>query len=206
MCARHSARIALVVACLVALAVGTAAVGTAALGQTPGQPNATPTTAPLYTRVLSVGDLPGFWSVACPVAVTSAAQWATHTAPAAELSSNGFMNGLREPLRSSAPGTRGWSVVAQFRSAAGAQREARSELDRARSLGGAFSQFEVPGIAGGHGYLLPGGSKSRIAIAFTEGRFQYLLQITGVARSHTAALRKRLAEAATTLYGRTVAH
>ncbi len=198
MYARHSTKLALVVTCcMVALAAGGAA-----LARTPGQPNASSSTAPLYNRVLQLGDLEGFWSVTCPVAVTSATRWATPPAPAAQLSSNGFMNGLREPLRSRDSETHGWSVVAQFGSAAGAQREARAELGRARVLGAAFSQFEVPSIPGSHGYSLPHGSGSRIEVAFTEGRFQYLIEITGVGRSDATALRSRLAAAALTLYHR----
>lgn len=197
MCARHSSKIALVVACLVALAVVTTA-----LGQTPGQPNATPTTAPLYTRVLLSGDLQGFWSVTCPVAITSAAQWATRAAPEAELSRNGFVNGLREPLRSSGSTVRAWSTVAQFRTPAGARREARAEVVRARALAAAFVRFDVPQIPGGQGYALPNGRTARIAVAFTEGRFQYLIELAGVGASDAAALRARLTSAAAALYRR----
>jgi hypothetical protein len=198
MCARHSTKLALVITCcVVALSAGGAA-----LARTPGQPNATSSTAPLYNRVLQLGDLEGFWSVTCPVAVTSATQWAMHTASAAQLSSNGFMNGLREPLRTGDSETHGWSIVAQFSSTAGAQREALAELGQARALGAAISQFDVSSIPGSHGYSLPDGSGSRIAVVFTEGRFQYLIEITGAGRSDATALGSRLAAAALTLYRR----
>jgi hypothetical protein len=194
MCARHSTKLALVVTCCVVALTA----GGAAFARTPGQPNATSSTAPLYNRVLQLGDLEGFWSVTCPVAVASAAQWAMHTAPAAQLSSNG----LREPLRTGDSETHGWSVVAQFGSAAGAQHESLAELGEARALGAAFSEFDVPSIPGSHGYSLPDGSGSRIAVAFTEGRFQYLIEITGVGRADATALRSRLDAAALTLYHR----
>ena len=197
MCARHSAKVALIVTLLVTLV---AAGG--ALARTPGQPNATSATAPLYTRVLQLNDLQGFWSVTCPVAVTSAAGWSMHSASAAQLSGNGFVNGLRESLRTSDSAVQGSSVVAQFSSSAGARRESQLELARARTLGGAYAQFTVPSIPGSHGYSLPDGRTSHIAVGFTEGRFQYLVEITGVDRSQTAALRARLTTAAGALYRR----
>jgi hypothetical protein len=197
MCARHSTKIALAAACLVALSAAGAA-----LARTPGQPNATSTTAPLYNRVLQLGDLEGFWSVACPVAVTSAADWSMHSSSAAQLSGNGFMNGLREPLRTSDPAVQGSSVVAQFNSSAGARRQSQLELAQARALGGTYAEFAVPSIPGSHGYSLPDGRTSHLAIGFSVGRFQYLVEIAGVERSETAALRGRLTAAALTLFRR----
>jgi hypothetical protein len=198
MSARHSTKIALVVTCLVALAAGSAA-----LARTPGQPNATQTTAPLYTRVLSLGDLKGFWSVTCPVAETSAAQWSTHSGSETELSRNGFVNGLREPLRSSGSSVQAWSAVAQFTTAAGARREALSELGRA--LGRAVVHFTVPKIPGSLGYSPADGRTSRIAVGFTEGRFQYLIEISGAGASDAAVLQARLTAAAVALYERALA-
>lgn len=201
MFARHSTKVALIATtCLIALAAG----GTAS-ARTPSQPDATSSTAPLYDRVLQLGDLRDFWSVACPVAVTTPSQWAMHTGSAATLSDNGFLNGLREPLRSSSPGTQGWSIVAQYRSAAGARRETHLELDQARTLGGAFSQFTEDEIPGSHGYSVPNGSSVKIAISFTAGRFQYLLEITGAGHAEAATLRNRLTRAAVTLYDRATA-
>jgi hypothetical protein len=197
MCARHSAKVALVVTLMVTLV---AAGG--ALARTPGQSNATSATAPLYTRVLQLGDLEGFWSVTCPVAVTSASEWSIHSSSAAQLSSNGFLNGLREPLRPAGSAVRGSSVVAQFSSSAGARRESELELDQARALGGAYAQFTVPSIPGSHGYSFPDGRTSHIAIAFTVGHFQYLVEISGADRSQTAALQARLTTAARALYRR----
>ena len=197
MSARHSAKIALVIVCLAALFAVRAADA-----RTPGQPDATSATAPLYTRVLSLDELKGFWSVTCPVAVTSTAQWATHSSSSAELERNGFMNGLRVPLRSSGSIARAWSTVAQFTSPAGARRESQAEFGRARRLGGAIARFDVPQIPGSHGYSVPNGGTSRIAVGFTEGRFQYLLEIGSVATSEAAALRARLTAAAVALYYR----
>ena len=196
MSARHSLKIALVVVCLIALTA------VAAGARTPGQPDATSATAPLYTRVLSLDDLKGFWSVTCPVAVTSAAQWATQSSSAAELERDGFMNGLREPLRSTGSAVQAWSIVAQFTSPAGARRESSAELGQARLLGAAVARFDVPLIPNSHGYSVPSGRTSRIAIGFTEGRFQYLLEIGGVGASDAAALRARLTAAAVALYHR----
>jgi len=195
MSARHSTKIALAVTCLVALAAGSAA-----LARTPGQPNATSTTAPLYTRVLSLGDLKGFWSVTCPVAETTAAQWSTHSGSESDLSRNGFVNGLREPLRSSGSSVQAWSAVAQFKTAAGARREALSELGRAPA--GAVARFAVPQIPGSRGYSLADGRSSRITVGFTEGRFQYVIEIRGVGASDAAMLRARLTAAAVALYER----
>jgi hypothetical protein len=198
---RHTTKLALVAtSCLIALSAGGAA-----LARTPSQPDATSSTAPLYNRVLQLGDLHGFWAVTCPVAVTTPSRWAMHNGSAAALSDSGFLNGLREPLRSANPGTKGWSIVAQYRSAAGARRETRSELNQARALGGAFSQFTVDEIPGGHGYSLPDGSRLKIAIFFTAGRFQYLLEVTGAGRAETATLQTRLTRAAVTLYDRATA-
>jgi len=188
MCARHSVKIALVVVvCLAALSAVAGAAGT----RSP-EPDATSATAPLYTRVLSLDDLKGFWSVTCPVAVTSAAQ----------LERDGFMNGLREPLRSTGSAVQAWSIVAQFTSPAGARRESSAELGQARLLGAAVARFDVPLIPNSHGYSVPSGRTSRIAIGFTEGRFQYLLEIGGVGASDAAALRARLTAAAVALYHR----
>ena len=178
------------------------ATGGAALARTPAQPTTSSATAPLYNRVLLFGDLQGFWSVTCPVAVTSAGDWSMHSSPAATLASNGFVNGLREPLRSSHPASDGWSVVAQFRSATGARHEALAELARATVLGGAFAGFEIAAIPGSHGYSVPDGGSSRLSVGFTEGRFQYLITITGVDRTDASVLRARLVRAATALYER----
>ena len=198
MCARHSVKIALVVVvCLAALSAVAGAAGT----RSP-EPDATSATAPLYTRVLSLDDLKGFWSVTCPVAVTSAAQWATQSSSAAELERDGFMNGLREPLRSTGSAVQAWSIVAQFISPAGARRESSAELGQTRLLGAAVARFDVPLIPNSHGYSVPSGRTSRIAIGFTEGRFQYLLEIGGVGASDAAALRARLTAAAVALYHR----
>jgi hypothetical protein len=200
MSARHSLKIALVVVCLIALTA------VAAGARTPGQPDATAATAPLYTRVLSLDDLHGFWSVTCPVAVTSAAQWAEHASSAGELERSGFMNGLREPLHATGSTAQAWSAVAQFRTPAGARSESLAELGRARQLGGTFAGFAVPEIPGSHGYWVPNGRTSQIAVGFTEGRFQYLLEISGVGASDAAALRARLTAAAVALYHRAQAH
>jgi hypothetical protein len=200
MSARHSAMLGVVVACLVL------ATGGAALARTPAQPTMSAATAPLYNRVLQFGDLQGFWSVTCPVAVTSAAEWSVHSSPAATLSSNGFVNGLREPLRTSRAASNGWSVVAQFRSATGARHEALAELASATALGGTFAGFEIAAIPGSHGYSLPDGGSSRMSVGFTEGRFQYLITITGVDRSNASVLRARLVTAATALYERAEQH
>ena len=198
MFARHSTKLALIATtCVIALAAGGAA-----LARTPSHPDATSSTAALYNRVLQLSELRGFSSVMCPVAVTTRSQWAMHTSSAAALSDNGFLNGLREPLRSSSPGILGWSIVAQYRSAAGARREAQSELDQARTRASAFSQFTVDEIPGSHGYSLPDGSTVQIAISFTAGRFQYLLEITGADDADAAAFRNRLTRAAITLYDR----
>ena len=197
MCARHSTKLALVVTLLVTLVAAGAA-----LARNPGQPNATSATAPLYSRVLGLGDLEGFWSVTCPVAVTSAAQWSMQSAAPTELSGNGFMNGLRESLRTSGSAVQASSAVAQFSSSAGARREAQSELTKARALGGAYAQFAVPSIPGSHGYSLPDGRTSHIAIGFTEGRFQYVVEIASANRADTAAFRGRLTAAALALYRR----
>ncbi len=197
MSARHSAKLGVVVACLVVLATGGSAVA-----RTPAQPTTSAATAPLYNRVLQFGDLQGFWSVTCPVAVTSTAQWSMHSSSAATLSSNGFVNGLREPLRTARPASNGWSIVAQFRSAAGARHEALGELARATALESAFAGFEIAAIPGSHGYSITDGRSSRMSVGFTEGRFQYLITITGVDRSDATLLRARLVTAATTLYER----
>jgi hypothetical protein len=201
MSARHSATLGVVVACLVVLTTGGAA-----LARTPAQPTTSSATAPLYNRVLQFGDLPGFWSVTCPVAVTSAAQWSLYSSPAATLSSNGFVNGLREPLRASHTASNGWSVVAQFRSATGARHEALGELARATGSGADFAGFEIAAIPGSHGYSLADGRSSRMSVGFTEGRFQYLITIAGVDRSDASLLRARLVTAATTLYERAEQH
>jgi hypothetical protein len=198
MSVRYSMKLALIATfCLIALVVGGAA-----LARTPGEPDATSSTAALYNRVLQFGDLPGFWSVTCPVAVTTTSQWTSDTGSAAALSENGFINGLREPLRSSSPGTNGWSVVAQYHSRAGARREAGLALERARTLSGGFSPFTVDEIPGSHGYSQSNGSKVEIAISFTAGRFQYLLEITRAGHADMAAVRNRLTRAAMTLYDR----
>jgi hypothetical protein len=201
MSARHSVKLGGVVAGLVVLATGGSA-----LARTPAQPTTPAATAPLYSRVLQFGDLQGFWSVTCPVAVTSAAEWSTHSSSAATLSSNGFVNGLREPLRTSHAASSGWSIVAQFRTATGARHEALDELARATERGGVLAAFEIAAIPGSHGYSLADRRSARMSVGFTEGRFQYLITITGVDRSDASLLRTRLVSAATTLYERAEQH
>lgn len=193
---RHSTKIALVVTCIAALTAGGAA-----LARTPGGPDASASTAPLYNRVLSLGDLHGFWSVACPVAVTSPDRWAAESV--GELAHDGFRNGLREQLRTNGSALQAWSVVAQFDSPAGARHELQTELADAKSTGGAYASFAVRAIPASHGYTLSGGRTSRIGIVYTQGRFEYLLEITGAAHADAANLRARLEAAAVTLAHRT---
>jgi hypothetical protein len=197
MFAQHPTKlIVAIVAGVVALAAAAAAPARA-----PVDPVATSPTAPLYNRVLTL-ELQGFASTMCPVAVTSPAQWAQHSLPEDQLRSNGFVNGLREPLRSSRSTATVYSVVAQFDSRAGAEDEVDAELQQARGSSDGFTVSRVPSIPGGYAYTFSTNGTKHIDIGFAEGRFQYLLAIDGVGRSEETTLRARLGAAAAALYRR----
>lgn len=187
---RHSTKLAIpVVACILSLVAGGAA-----LARTPGDPVATSPTAPLFSRVLTL-ELHGFTSTLCPVAVATAEQWGTNAASSSELRHNGFVDGLREPLRSTSSAAVAYSSVAQFDSSEGARNELAAGLESMRRSAGALGTFRIP-IPGGYGF-----SRSRhIGVAFTDGRFQYLLELDGVGRAEAAVLRGRLVTAALALY------
>jgi hypothetical protein len=189
---RHSRKLAVAIASIIALiAAG------AALARIPSDPVAPEPTAPLYSRVLELGDLQGFWPTSCPAAVTAAATWARHSLSASMLTRNGFVNGLREPLRSRNSTMQATSAVAQYRTAQGARLASDEELARSH---GSTGSFNVPSIPGAYGYSLTDNRTLRLGIAFSEGRFQYLLTVSGVATTQAATMRTRLVAAATGLY------
>jgi hypothetical protein len=197
MFAQHPTKlIVAIVTCVAAFAAAGAAPA-----RVPVDPVAVSPTAPLYNRVLTL-ELQGFTSTMCPVAVTSPAQWAQHSLPEDELRTNGFVNGLREPLRSSNSTATVYSVVAQFDSRTGALAEADAELQQARASSDEFTVSRVPSVPGGYAYTFSTNGTKHIDVGFAEGRFQYLLAIDGAGRTEETTLRARLAAAAAALYRR----
>lgn len=190
---RRSTKLTAVAVSLVALT----AVG-AALARTPGDPVAPEPTAPLYSRVLELGDLQGFWPTSCPVAVTSPTDWARHSPSASTLTHNGFVNGLREPLRSNGSAMSAVSSVAQYRTAQGARLAADEELATVAANG----SFDVPSIPDAYGFSVSTGVTTLLGVTFSDGRFEYLLTVGGVAPAKTSTMRARLVVAALGLYRR----
>jgi hypothetical protein len=189
---RHSKKLAVAAICLAALIAGRAA-----LAHAPAEPISSGTTAPLYSRALALGDLQGFWPTACPVAVAAPAQWAGHSLSVSMLTRNGFVNGVREPLQSRDSMMRATGSVAQYRTAQGARLAADEELAR---VAGPTDPFVVPSVPGAYGYSVAGSRSVRLAISFSEGRFEYRLTVSGVRSAKAATIRSRLVAAALRLY------
>ena len=189
---RHSKKLAVAAICLAALIAGRAA-----LAHAPAEPVSSGTTAPLYSRAFALGNLQGFWPTACPVAVTASAEWARHSLSVSMLARNGFVNGVREPLQSRDSTMRATSSVAQYRTAQGARLAADEELAR---VSGPAEPFAVPTIPGAYGYAQARGHSERLAISFSQGRFEYRLTVSGVRSARVAAMRSRLVAAALHVY------
>jgi len=186
---------------LAAVAVVSGAVSAAAGGVTkPVEPGRT-VAEQLYGRVLGPRDLRGFYPIACPMVTLAARPWAAENSVAATtLVANGFRAGLREPLFSQSSKAKGQSVVGWFRSSTAAQHELEGELAQARSAAETFRTIRVDGVPGAQGYVATRGGTSRVAVAFTQGAYEYVVAISTVHGAQIAALRDRASTALRVLY------
>jgi hypothetical protein len=154
----------------------------------------------LHARVVQLGEVRGFWSVDCPIAVRGAAAWAQSEGDeAAALDSEGFAIGVQEPLRS-ASGDVGVSVGLRFSSPAGAT----ADLNRRKSLagrGGSTTDFAVPGSRNVHAYVVRGAGSTTVHVAFTRGADEYALAVRTLEGANVPALERALATAVTRVAG-----
>jgi hypothetical protein len=188
-----------------AVAVVTAACGAALAGAGLARLHVEPTpTAYNLTGVLGPGEPPNFYPVTCPLPIRSAERWAADNSfSTAQLRDNGFVGGLRERLVSKGSTARALSIVAQFTSHSGAQRELDAEFDLARTSAAHFRSFHVTGIPNARGYVVSAGSSSRATVSFVTGRFQYVVHIAAATPAQIGVLRARVLAAAQGLYQRT---
>jgi hypothetical protein len=191
---------------LLAVAAVTAACGATLAGAGLARLHVDPTPAAynLTGRVLGPGEPPNFYPVTCPLPIHSAERWAADNSfPTAQLRDNGFVGGLRERLVSKGSTARALSIVAQFTSHSGAQRELDAEFDLARTSATHFHSFHVTGIPNARGYDVSAGTSSRVTVSFVTGRFQYVVHIAAATPAQIGVLRARVLAAAQGLYQRT---
>ena len=161
---------------------------------------ATTTTADLEAQVVQLGNLPGFWTADCPIGAASAAAWtAGDRAEASALRTEGFVTGLREPLRSKS-GATGASLGLRFRSAAGAT----ADLDRHERLAGRAgyaTNFAVRGSLAARAYTVRTAGLTTVRVAYTRGDVEYAVQVQAPARADVGRLQRILAAAAARVAG-----
>ena len=170
---------------VVVTAVTGAVLAGAGLARTPVEPSAPGDF--LYGRVLDSHELYGFYAITCPAVTRSAEEWSAQTGDLAE---NGFVAGLDEELLSKSTHAHASSLAVLFRTAA----DARAQVDRAA----AGTRFRVAGVPGAHGYA----SASRVTVAFSLGRLEYVVRVTSTDATQLATLRGRASAAARALYRR----
>jgi hypothetical protein len=187
-------RAATVVASVVALAGAAPASGAHAREVVAIDPN-------LEVRVVQLGELPGFWTVDCPLAFGSATAWAQGgNAEATAVHREGFAMGVRELLRSR-KGDVGVSVALRFRSAAGAS----TDLDRREQLAGHTgyaTSFAVPGSPSVRAYSVRTAGFTTVHVAFTRGTDEFAVAVRTAKRAEVGALQQALATAAGRVAGR----
>jgi hypothetical protein len=148
----------------------------------------------LETRVVELGELPGFWAANCPIALSSATAWAqSDSTEATALQSEGFAAGVRELLRSSS-GELGVSVGLQFRSASGA----RADLERREQLAGRdgyATSFPVPGAPSVRGYSVESAGSTTVHVAFSRGAEEYAVAVGAANGTNLGALERTLVTA-----------
>jgi hypothetical protein len=149
----------------------------------------------LETHIVRSGDLPGFWSTECPIAETSAAMWAAgNHAEATALRAEGFVVGVREPLRSRSGATAA-SVALTFRSAAGAT----ADLDRRERLAGHTgyaTNFGAPELRAVRAYTVRTAVWTTVRVAYTRGSNEYAVEVKAAGRANAGALQRVVAAAA----------
>jgi hypothetical protein len=176
----------------IVLALSGAALAAAAPSHTPAAASLTP--LDLDARVMQLGELPGFWSTACPIAETSAAAWAAgDSGEATALRAEGFVVGVRESVRASS-GASGASVALRFRSAAGAT----ADLDRREQLAGRAgyaTNFAVPESDAVRAYTIRGRGLTTVRVAYQRGVDEYAVEVDAPARVDVSALQRKVAAA-----------
>jgi hypothetical protein len=148
-----------------------------------------------------LGQVSGFWSVNCPIAVASVAAWAQgDRSEANALHSEGFAGGVRELLRSKS-GDAAVSVALRFRSTAGAT----ADLDRREQLAGragAAMNFAVPGSPSVRAYTVRTPDSTTVRVSFTRGAEEYGIVVEAAASTDAGDLQRALAATVARVAGR----
>jgi hypothetical protein len=152
----------------------------------------TPAPADLEVTVMKLGELPGFWSAACPIAEASAAVWAAgDSGEATALRNEGFLVGVRELLRARS-GASGFSVALRFRSSAGAA----ADINRREQLAGRAgyaTNFAVPGAYAARAYTIRSRGLTAVRVAFQRGADEYALEVDAHGRVDVGRLQRTVA-------------
>ncbi|HEX4033868.1 MAG TPA: hypothetical protein VHX66_05440 [Solirubrobacteraceae bacterium] len=167
---------------------------------------------PLTKRVLRSGDLAMMVRTSPPTVTAGADAWAAGEGlqpgaianEADRLRALGFDEGVDENLKTRGNGDRyGLSLVERF-SSAGA---AKAELDHVAGRGAGWTYFTVTGIPGARGFESSRGRYGGRNVAFTDGKFYYLVG-AGWSRRKAAdkVPRAGVIAAARLLYGRVHGH
>ena len=163
----------LIVVAAIVGAVASMAAAVAAARIEPGPGGSIPTAERLRGMLLAPNELPGYSALDCPRVVTTAAEWARSDSPTtAALRVEGFVMGLRESLTSGTWSSTADSEAVNFRSAAGARRDAVRQLVVARMMG-LPRRFAVPGIPTGYGWALFTDGGMSYHVVFSAGKDEY---------------------------------
>ncbi len=145
-------------------------------------------------RELRATDLPGYAPSGVETMRTPARWSAFASRPLATISADGFVVGVRESLRRLGGSGEGLSLVAEF----GSPTAARHEVSLYRTQYPAMASFPVATIPGAYGFADDGGEN----IAFSFGRYQYLVGAGWPQGDTRHASKNQLVRAAATLYAR----
>lgn len=125
-------------------------------------------------RVLRTSELGGLVVPTRPALVTTAAKGWQGSRPTAGQRRAGFVRGPREALHANAHGgVRGWSFVAEFRTATGARDVLASEVAAPHAPAPTYVAFPVAGIPRAHGFTGTGPGQVAYKVIFSDGRFHY---------------------------------
>lgn len=146
----------------------------------------------LEVRVVQLGEVRGFWTVSCPIALRNPTAWAQgDSEEASALHHEGFAVGFREVLRSRS-GDIGASVALRFSSPG----RARADLDRrekAAAREGYVTTFAVPGSPAVRGYTLRTWRATTVRVAFARGADEYAIVVEAAPETDITALQRALA-------------
>jgi hypothetical protein len=155
----------------------------------------------LEVRVVQLGEVRGFWTVSCPIALVNPNAWAQGDSDeASALHHEGFAVGVREVLGSPS-GDIGASVALRFSSPEGV----RADLDRrdkAAAREGYATSFAVPGSPAVRGYTVRTSSTTTVRVAFARGADEYAIVVEAGPETDITALQRALATTVARVAGR----